>query len=185
MSRRAAVAFSAAVESSFLVRVARRAGAGSVLLAGLVTARDWCFRTHARILIGLGIPTTPEREARQLETLMALTADSWLVSTLDSWIAAAPVVGRSSWVRQAIRGATELDFSERVRLAGWALVAAALAHALFFLVLGVPVTWIAWTVRIALLAFGVILCWKPGMWASAWRDHCGKQRGDVTDIALT
>ena len=159
------------MESSLVVRVARHAGVGSMLVAGSAAAWEWIVRTRARILVGLGGPKTPETEARQSETLMALAADSRLVSLLESWIAAAPVAGRSSWARRAFGGTIELDLCGRVRLAGWAVVVAVIAHVLFFLVLGMTVTWIGWTARIALLASGLIVFWKPGMWASAWLDR--------------
>lgn len=171
MSTRAAVALSVAMESSLVVRAARRAGAGSVLLAPLAAVREWSVRTQSRIRVGLGGTITPEREARRFEALMTLTADSRLISLLESWIAAVAVAGRSSRARRAFSGTIELDLCGRMRLAGWALVVAVIAHAVFFLVLGMTVTWIGWTARLALLAFGLILCWKPWMWASAGLDR--------------
>ena len=171
MNTGARAALSGAMESSLAVRAARRAGAGSVLRVWLAAAREWSGRTQSRILIGLGGTTTAEREARELEALMTLTADSRLISLLESWIAAVAVAGQSSWARRAFSGPIELDLCGRIRLAGWALVVAVIAHAVFFLALGMTVTWIGWTARIALLAFGVALFGKPGVWASAWLDR--------------
>lgn len=171
MSKSVAAAFSEAMKSSLVVRVARHAGVGSMLVARLAAAREWSVRTHARILIGLGGPTTPEAGARQSERLMALTADSRLVSLLESWIAAASDAGRSSWTRRAFSGTSQLDVRGRVRLAGLALVVAVIAHVLFFLAVGMTVTWIGWTTRITLLSLGLTVFWTPGMWAAAWLDR--------------
>lgn len=171
MSTRASVAFSGAMESSLVIRAARRASAGSVLCARLAAAREWSVRTQSRVLVGLGGTTTPEREARQSEALMTLTADSRLISVLESWIVAVAVTGRNSWARRSFSGTIPRDLCGRIRLAGWALVVAVIAHALFFFVLGMTVTWIGWTARIALLAFGLFLFLKPRMWASAWLDR--------------
>lgn len=172
MSTRAAAAvFSGAMESSLIIRAARPAAIGSVLVARLIAARRWCLRNDVRIVVGLGGGWTAEKEARQSEALMALAAGSRLVSLLESWINAVPVAGQSSWVRRAFRGTIELDLCRRIRLAGWALVVAVITHVLFFLVLGLTVTWIGWNARMALLVFGLSLCWKPGTWASAWLDR--------------
>ena len=144
-----------------------------MVLIPVVAIREWISRTRTRILVGLGESTAPERDARQSETLLALLTDSRLVSLLESWIAATSAAGRNSLARKTLSGAAELNLSGRVRLAGWALVVAVIAHALFFLLFQMTVTWIGWTARILLLALGLILFSKPRMWASAWLDRRG------------
>lgn len=165
-----------AVGSSHVVRATRRVALGSVLIARLVAARQWGRRTDARIIVGLGGAWTAEKEARQAEALRAIAADSWLVSLLESWIGAVALAWQSSRVRRAFGGTTELDSCGRIRLAGCAFVAAVITHVVFFLLFGMTVGWLGWSTRIALLAFGLALCWKPGVWVSAWFDRVATPR---------
>lgn len=140
-------------------------------MARMAAARRWGRRTDVRIAVGLGGGWTAEREARQVEALTALAADSRLMALLESWITAVLAAGRSSWVRRASGGMIDADLSGRIRLAGWSLVIAVITHVLLFLVFGMTVTWIGWSTRIVLLAFGLSLFWKPRPWASAWLDR--------------
>jgi hypothetical protein len=176
MNTRAADVLSGVIESSFVVRATRGVAIGRVLIAWLVAARQWGRRTDARIIVGLGGAWTAEKEARQAEALRAIAADSWLVSLLESWIGAVPLAWQGCLVRRAFGGTIELDLCKRTRLAGWALVAAVITHVVFLLLCGMTVGWIGWSTRIALLAFGLALCWKPATWASAWMDRAATPR---------
>jgi hypothetical protein len=170
-------AFTRAMDSSLVVRNIRRLAAGSVVCAAVIAitrwpeVTRWLRQTEQRIVVGLGGPWSEEEERRTVAQLDALASNSRIVAGLSALVTAPLPAWRESSLRRLLRKILSLDLEDKICVASWAIIVAALTHTALLAVLGEPVHALGWSVRLGLVAAGAIgLCW-PERVAAAWKDR--------------
>jgi CBS domain containing-hemolysin-like protein len=163
--------FQRAMSSSALFGVARRVIAGSAVCTALAVVVRGLRRNRRRIVAGLGGEWSRERELRTTERLEALVADSWVVSALSSAVAAPSAAPREARARRLLDPILSQDLPARVRILGCVIVIAVLTHTLLLELLGVAVPAGGWGIRAGLVASSLLVAWRPGALAAAWRDR--------------
>ena len=164
-----------AMDSSVLVRVVRRVVAGSILCAILAAAARWLRRTRERIVLGMGGAWSHEQAIRASEQLEALAADSRVMAALSSCVRAPSAAWHEASVKRLLDPILGLDLPARFRVTGYVLVIAVLTHTTLLAGLRVPVEPFGWAVRAGLVVASLIVIWRPGRLAAAWRDRTAQQ----------
>ncbi len=175
-------AFMRAMDSSVVVRHIRRLAAGSVVCARVSAitrwpdVASWLRQTRQRIVVGLGGAWSAEEERRTVEQLDALASSSRLVAGLSSVVTAPLPAWRASGLRRVLQGILSWDFEHKIGVASWAIIVAVLTHTALLAVLGEPVYALGWSVRLGLVAAGVIGLRWPEPVAAAWKDRQTRSR---------
>lgn len=162
------------MRSSVVVRFLQRVAAGSAACAAVAAGRRGLRRARARIVEGLGGEWSRERELRTTERLEALFANSRVVAALLSLLGSPSAAPREAKAKRLLDPVLTLDLPSRVRTVGFVVVVAVLTHTLLLAALGVPVAALGWGIRAGLVAAGLIVVWRPGAPAAAWRDRTAK-----------
>ena len=125
---------------------------------------------------GLGGEWSEQQERRTVEQLDALASSSRIVAGLSSLITALVAAWRESGLRRVLQGILSLDLEDKISVGGWAIIVAVLTHTALLAVLGVPVHALGWSVRLGLVAAGVIGLRRPEPVAAAWKDRHTRSR---------
>lgn len=165
-----------AVESSVVIAAARQAVAGSAVCAQAGAANSWLHRARARVIVGLGGEWSDEREKQSTAHVVALADGSRLVAGLADLGGAPLVAWRGSGLRRALGPVLKSDLPDRVRLAGWVIVASVLTNIALLGMLGVHVDTVGWAVRAGLFLVGSAITWRPRAAAAAWQERAAKRR---------
>jgi hypothetical protein len=165
-----------AVDSSVVVRVALPVVDGSVVCGGVVAVVRWIVRTRAGIVAGLGGTWSPEQEARSEARVETLVADSRLAGLLRVSMAAAAAADRGSRLRRLMDRVLALELVTRARLAGLVAVAAVITQTIVVSIVGVPVQRVGWSVRACMAVAGLVLVWRPRVFALAWQSRFDLER---------
>ena len=163
--------FRTLMDSSAVVVASRTMAEGSAACVAGAAAVRWLRRTRERIVVGLGGRWSGEQEVRTTEQIEALGADSRVVAALSSLATAASAARHGTRVRRLLDPVLSLDLLARVRMAGGVVVIAVLTHTILLGVLGVRVQALGWGIRVGLVAASLIVVWRPGAMAAAWRDR--------------
>lgn len=159
-------------DSSVVVRAIRRLAAKSAVVAAVRRSGvvPWWRQTRQRIAIGLRGDWSSQQERRTVEQMDTLVSGSRVATSVMRLVAAPTAGWRDSRLRAVLNPVLSLDMLARIRLAGVTLVVAVLTHVAVSAVLGVPVQWLGWSMRVGLVAAGVAVARRPEPLAAAWRD---------------
>jgi hypothetical protein len=158
---------SAAADSSALLRASRRVTETSVLARATIAVARLSARAVRRLVtVSKGPvhdPSQDDAAIRKLFLSSRLTTgiDRALVSSVRAWERAR---GESSAFAIA-----RVDLPSRVWMAGMALIAAVITNAVLLVAVGVPMSPLAWLLRAAGVAFGVLGARYPERVAAAWQ----------------
>jgi hypothetical protein len=160
-----------AMESSLVIRGARRFTANSILFQAVVAAARWLRRTRDGIVTGMQIEPPGVEQRRTTERLKTVASTSRVVAIVSSILNAPLVASREAAVTNPLHPLFGLDLERRVQMAALVAVIAVLTHTILFAALGVPVDTLGWGVRSGVIFAGLVVAWRPAAVAAAWRDR--------------
>jgi hypothetical protein len=170
MNQQVVIGRGALLESSTMVRCARRIIRGSVICRAITRGVRWLGATRVRFPMAIRSPRSHHHEDSAYELLQINLANSRLITALSLLFVGPFIAWPETRVRQLLAPILRLDVPARVMIVCWSLIATTVTHALLMAVLAQPTGMLGWSVRAAFVAICVLALRRPRAVAAAWTE---------------
>jgi hypothetical protein len=154
----------------------RAAAEGSVTVKAIRGASVWLRKIGERSFMWASTGWFWEKP-RRAEPLERLADDSRLITIFQSCLDLSGAAWRHASLRRMARPIVDCDLATRIRLMAWTFVIAVLTNTLLLWALGVSRTSRGLTIQVTVVIVGVLVIWRPGALAAAWKERARNHFG--------